>query len=375
MTVFTARPDQRLDIGQAGTRRMRLRSRVRIERSLLGSGLLHLLVLLAMLLFMLPPPRQEPSASNPVTVIFEPSLPSSRKDLPQGQPATSAPVEGPQVPPPPGNEASRPPSPAPTQPPARPAEATPEPPLPVPPVPAPAPQPPAPAAPPTTATPAPSPPPPPPSAETAEPLPRQPPPPPAAAPQPRPPVPRAAAPPRPQMEPRRAAPPAEARRAAPPAEPSLSAPMNFSFGGATADTRSRPTARRNSIDPTLGPDVAMRNAAPPTDVNRPDASIKVTGAQVGTDWITLLHTWWSQHGYYPEQAARAGEDGTVRIHVVVDRYGHVLGVELIGKSGSQWLDLAAQAVFRGANLPPFPPTTPEPRADLDLTIHYLLYRR
>ena len=53
----------------------------------------------------------------------------------------------------------------------------------------------------------------------------------------------------------------------------------------------------------------------------------------------------------------------------------MLGVELIGKSGSQWLDLAAQAVFRGASLPPFPPNTPEPRADLDLTIRYLLYRR
>ena len=186
-------------------------------------------------------------------------------------------------------------------------------------------------------------------------------------------IPQAAAPPRPRVEPR---PRAEPRPAAPPAEPSLSAPMNFSFGSASPDPlRNRPTGRRNTLDPTIGPEVANRVGAPPTDTHRPDASIKVTGAQVGSDWITMLHAWWNQHGYYPNEAARNGEDGTVRIHVVVDRYGHVLGVELISKSGSQWLDLAAQAVFRGANLPPFPPSTPEPKADLDLTIRYLLYRR
>ena len=50
-------------------------------------------------------------------------------------------------------------------------------------------------------------------------------------------------------------------------------------------------------------------------------------------------------------------------------------VELTGRSGSQWLDLGAQAVFRGATVPPFPPSTPENQANLDLTIRYYLYRR
>ena len=348
MSFFPAQPVQRLDIGQAGLRISRLRARRQILRGLLGSGLLHLLGLLAVLLLLLAPQPEEPASSNPVTVIFEPSPPASPLDRTEGKPATSAPEEGPQAPPPPGIEASQPPmrqSPAPQtpapQPPAPPqlAEAPPAAPLPVPPIPTPAP--------PTLA--------PPPPAIPVPPTPVSPPPP------------RAAATPPPRAEP---------RAAAPSAEPALSAPMNFSFGGATTDPlRARPTGRRNTIDPTLGPDIANRVGTPPTDIHRPDASIKVTGAQVGTDWITMLHAWWNQHGYYPEQAARAGEDGTVRIHVVVDRHGRVLGVELIGKSGSQWLDLAAQAVFRGASLPPFPPNTPEPRADLDLTIRYLLYRR
>ncbi len=103
--------------------------------------------------------------------------------------------------------------------------------------------------------------------------------------------------------------------------------------------------------------------------------MKMTGAQVGSDWYTMLHQWWEQHSFYPEQAARLGEDGTVRLHMVVDRNGNVSGLQLIGRSGSQWLDLGAQSVFRGAKLPPFPPNTPESQGNLDVTIRYFLLRQ
>lgn len=149
--------------------------------------------------------------------------------------------------------------------------------------------------------------------------------------------------------------------------------MEFSFNA--SPPRLRPSGRPNAVDTTIGAAAANSPGPPPTDVGRSDPSIKVSGAQVGSDWIAMLHQWWEQHGYYPPQAAHAGEDGTVQIHVVVDRYGHVKSVELTGRSGSQWLDLGAQAVFRGATVPPFPPSTPENQANLDLTIRYYLYRR
>ena len=60
------------------------------------------------------------------------------------------------------------------------------------------------------------------------------------------------------------------------------------------------------------------------------------------DWLSDLHLWWLQHRYYPQQAAMAGEDGTVVIQVVVDRYGRVHAVDLESRSGSQWLDMAAR---------------------------------
>jgi protein TonB len=360
-TVFTARPDQRLDIGKLGAWRARLRSRLQIERSLLGSGLLHLLVLLALMFVMVEHPPKELGASNPVTVIFEPSPPSSRPDLPRGQAATSAPEEGPQVPPPLGT--SQPPAmPAPPVPqqlpqPSEKAAVEPLPPIPPPSVPA------SPAPPVAVLAPAI----PPPPVSSAEPGPVPPPPPPVALALPLPPRPSPPMPIRPRAE--------RSQPALPPLGGSLSSPMNYSFGAATPESpKSRPTGRKNTLDPTLGPEVRDAVGSPPTDIHRPDASIKVSGAQVGTDWIMQLHEWWEQHGYYPNQAAFRGEDGTVKIHVEMDRYGKVLGVELTGRSGSQWLDLAALSVFRGATLPPFPPSTPEGRAELDLTINYILYR-
>ena len=151
--------------------------------------------------------------------------------------------------------------------------------------------------------------------------------------------------------------------------------MNFSFGGPPSPSRLRPSGRPNSVDTTIGAAAANSPGPPPTDTGRSDPSIRVTGAQVGSDWIAMLHQWWEQHGFYPNEAARAGEDGTVKVHMVVDRYGHVSGFEVTGRSGSVWLDAAASSVFRGATLPPFPPSTPENQANLDLTIRYYLLRR
>jgi len=102
---------------------------------------------------------------------------------------------------------------------------------------------------------------------------------------------------------------------------------------------------------------------------------RVIKGRADADWLNDLHRWWLQHGYYPEQAALAGEDGTVNIQIVVDHYGRVHTVDLTGRSGSQWLDMGAQAVFRGANLPPFPPGSPEDEITLALSINYILVRR
>jgi periplasmic protein TonB len=145
---------------------------------------------------------------------------------------------------------------------------------------------------------------------------------------------------------------------------SFPAPMNFSFG---APQRSPAPPGRAPSEYGPGP-VAQgaQNFA---------AFATLRQGKVASDWMNDLHLWWLRHGYYPQQAAMNGEDGTVTIEIIVDRYGRVHTVDLLGRSGSQWLDLGAQSVFRGANLPPFPPDTHDDQITLDLRINYILVRR
>ncbi|HET9019460.1 MAG TPA: energy transducer TonB [Acetobacteraceae bacterium] len=164
-------------------------------------------------------------------------------------------------------------------------------------------------------------------------------------------------------------------RLAPRRQPAFPMPMNTSLGTNLAPSQSRQASRgTGAVDLRLGRAALESNGAQPRDTNAVSGDIVVRGAHVGKDWEELLHEWWLQHGYYPQEAARRGEDGTVSIHVNVDRYGHVHMVDLERTSGSQWLDMGAQATFRGATLPPFPPSTPEHQADLDITIRYILVR-
>jgi protein TonB len=102
---------------------------------------------------------------------------------------------------------------------------------------------------------------------------------------------------------------------------------------------------------------------------------RVTQGRVDPSWLSALQAWWQQHGYYPKQAAVLGQDGTAKIELVVDRWGKVRSVELLHRSGSPWLDLGAQAVFRGAKLAPFPANSADDQITLELTINYIIVRR
>lgn len=189
-----------------------------------------------------------------------------------------------------------------------------------------------------------------------------------APPLPTPPVP---APPPPQQQPQIAMaiprPPPLPPRPAParplPQRPApFPAPMNFSFGGPLSHP-ARPAPRsHNTLDFSLAP------RSGPMD-NTPFA--RVSGAQVGPDWRNLLAKWVRDHAYYPEQAAMNGEDGTAMVRVAANPDGHVTSVELRMRSGSMWLDMALQSLFRDAHLPPLHEDEP---ITFDFTMHYILIR-
>jgi TonB family protein len=114
--------------------------------------------------------------------------------------------------------------------------------------------------------------------------------------------------------------------------------------------------------------------APRRSLTDASSDIQVHGAQVGTEWVNGLMAWWLAHRFYPEEAARAGESGVVQLRVKVDRSGKVTAVDLVSRSGSVMLDAAAMSTWRNAKLAPFPASTPENSADIDLTVNYILTR-
>ncbi len=104
----------------------------------------------------------------------------------------------------------------------------------------------------------------------------------------------------------------------------------------------------------------------------PKSSPDFSAPDAGPDWENELHAWWDRHGYFPREAAEAGEQGTVGLHLIVGHDGHVTSARLTTASGSVFLDQGALGLFREANLPPLPPQTDKPQIPVDLRIHYVL---
>lgn len=198
------------------------------------------------------------------------------------------------------------------------------------------------------APPPPSPPPPPPTdiAEPAPPVEETPPPKETVEPPPRPPVP--PSPPRQTVQPRQPT-------------PAFPAPMDYSFGPPSNAPSPAPPGKK-----LLSLGLAKRG---PEDSSPFSMDYD---AEVGPDWRNALAEWVSQHAYYPREAARAGHQGTSRVLVTVRPDGHVISVELEQKSGSQWLDLALEALFRGAKLPPLPKSSGTEPVPFHFTMYYII---
>ena len=127
------------------------------------------------------------------------------------------------------------------------------------------------------------------------------------------------------------------------------------------------------------PSSAARNAAaPPPSAAKSSTSGDVRGGEaLGTDWLNELSAYVERHKSYPIQAAQNGEEGDTTVAIVVGRDGHVGygDVDLVTRSGSQFLDLGLMSMFRNVHLPPFPPGAPHDRERIEVTMHYYLIRR
>jgi periplasmic protein TonB len=146
--------------------------------------------------------------------------------------------------------------------------------------------------------------------------------------------------------------------------------MDFNFGKPVAPAtpvrpRSSPRAP-GTFDLSLGP--AAKGAFNPTPYSDRDEG------REGADYRNALSQWVREHAYYPPQASGKREEGDATVHVLAGPDGRVKEVELIGKSGSMWLDLALLSLFRDQHIPPYPGGGSEP-IEFNFTMHYVLIRR
>jgi protein TonB len=353
-------------------------------RLILAALLVSLALHLGLLVWLLAMPSAPlPPAMSPLEVTLMPETESPSGVEKPLQESPDAHEQPPVAPPSPSTaETATPAPPAPETPPAPRAEEPPGSPPP----------------PPAVAEPAPEPAPPPPAQTAIETPPTPPPPPPPAPPEPAPelapsvrletlapepanPLLKPVVPPLAKLEPPQ---PVPTPRTSKPAasqqqKPAVTPPMRFSWSDDplhNGSSRPPPAAvPRGQIDLSLPPGLRNSPGAPPRALGNTDSTMRMVGAQVGPEWMQLLHDWWNRHGYYPDSAAAFGQSGTVQLHMRVDRDGSVHDLQLLDGSGSPYLDMGALSVFRGAHLPAFPQNTPESQGDLYLSIQYVLLHR
>nr|WP_294914365.1 TonB family protein [uncultured Neokomagataea sp.] len=148
-------------------------------------------------------------------------------------------------------------------------------------------------------------------------------------------------------------------------------PMDLSFNEQPSPRprhRGRPAGSGGPIDMSLGP-LSMNG-----QINAPFKT-RTSIRGVSEDYAGEIDRWIKAHIYYPEEAARNGEDGATSVHVVLDRYGRVKTVRLIGSSGSYSLDAGLTSTFQGSHLPPPPPDMKGDHFEFDMTLNYILIRQ
>ena len=89
-------------------------------------------------------------------------------------------------------------------------------------------------------------------------------------------------------------------------------------------------------------------------------------------WQGALATWVQSRKRYPDEARRQGAEGQVVVRFTLGRDGQVLDAQIVRGSGSDVLDQATLAMFRGARAPPFPADMTQPQLTTSIGVRYRL---
>jgi protein TonB len=133
------------------------------------------------------------------------------------------------------------------------------------------------------------------------------------------------------------------------------------------------SARRPVPAPSsLAPSPSRLPSSSPAPSANPAPARLAAPSPLAVDWQHALASWLAAHKTYPDEARRAGAQGSVVLRFTVDRSGRVLAVERLDTAAPAVLGAAAEAMLRGATVPPFPDTMPQDRITITVRVHYAL---
>lgn len=170
---------------------------------------------------------------------------------------------------------------------------------------------------------------------------------------------------------------ADASSAPPPATDTADTRNNQSRGTLTAAVSVTPRDTPTRVSPTE--QVIARDAVPPSDSDTQDTAQSANGAygnsaQATNDYIVRLRAWLARHKQYPESARQAGQEGTVKLYLVVGRNGQVLEHRIVKSSGAAVLDQAANHMLaRALPLPAMPAASHHSQLELVIPIVFTLH--
>jgi periplasmic protein TonB len=100
----------------------------------------------------------------------------------------------------------------------------------------------------------------------------------------------------------------------------------------------------------------------------------VPGPDLAANYGAMISAWLEAHKRYPESARERDEEGEVKLHFQIDRFGRVLGYTLLESTGYADLDAGIDQMMRGAQLPPFPAGMTQSQIEISVKLRFKLTR-
>ena len=104
-----------------------------------------------------------------------------------------------------------------------------------------------------------------------------------------------------------------------------------------------PINKNSNLDSVTGDNAKL---LPTSNTDKPESDLPSTAISSSPQQLMNLSSWINRHRFYPSDARRKGEEGTVLMRISFSNTGHLENYQVIKSSGSNTLDRAAAEILK-----------------------------